>query len=138
LRHERLPTQQTHLVFAFADVVAHRRFSDRGVRELGLDAAIKPTGGVALLVGRQTVFIQHLVNERRNQAELRLAALRVAVLRRQCIANRLAHHAPMNTELRGDTRDRADPKLMLPTKLLEQVHFGSPVHARSPDPVGRP
>jgi hypothetical protein len=138
LRHERLPSQQTHLVFAFADVIAHRRFSDRSVRELGQDAAIKPTSGVALLARSAPVRIQHFIDKRYNQAELRLDPLRVAMLRRQRVANRLTHQAPMNAELRGDTRDRPDPKLMLPTKLLEQVHFGSPVHARSPDPVGRP
>ena len=33
LRHERLAPQQSHLTFALADVVAHRRLSDRGVRE---------------------------------------------------------------------------------------------------------
>ncbi len=42
----------------------------------------------------------------------------------------------MNAELRRHTRDRADTELMLPTKLLEQIHFGFPVHARPPDPVG--
>jgi hypothetical protein len=31
----------------------------------------------------------------------------------------LAHHAPVNTKLCGNPRDRADPKLMLPAKLLE-------------------
>ena len=39
----------------------------------------------------------------------------------------------MHTELRGYARDRADPKLMLPTELLEQFHFGFPVHKRAPD-----
>jgi hypothetical protein len=33
LRHERLAPQQSHLTFALADVVAHRRLSDRRVRE---------------------------------------------------------------------------------------------------------
>ena len=41
----------------------------------------------------------------------------------------------MNTELRGHTRDRADTKLMLPTELLEQIHFGLPVHKRPPDAI---
>ena len=34
------------------------------------------------------------------------------------------------------TGDRADTKLMLPTELLEQIHFGFPVHKRPPDLVG--
>jgi hypothetical protein len=39
--------------------------------------------------------------------------------RRQRTSQRLAHQAPVNTELRGNARDRANAKLMLPTKLLE-------------------
>ena len=38
----------------------------------------------------------------------------------------------MNTELRRHTGDRADTKLMLPTELLKQIHFGFPVHKRPP------
>jgi hypothetical protein len=41
----------------------------------------------------------------------------------------------MNTELGRHAGDRADPKLMLPTELLEQFHFGFPVHKRHPDPI---
>ena len=67
-----------------------------------------------------------------------LAAFWVVVLRRQCSGQRLAHHPPVNPELRGNPRYRPDTKLMLPTKLLEQIHFGSPVHARPPDLLGRP
>jgi hypothetical protein len=46
-----------------------------------------------------------------------------------------ADNPPMDAELRRHTRDRADTKLMLPTELLEQIHFGFPVHKRPPDPV---
>src|SRR5271165_3268690 len=81
LRHERFPPYQTHLAFAFADVVAHRRLSDRGVREFGQDALIQPPGSMALLARRQTVRFQNRVNEPGNQAELWLGAFRVAVLR---------------------------------------------------------
>jgi len=56
--------------------------------------------------------------------------------RRQGAADRPADNPPMDTELRGYPRDRADPKLMLPTELLEQFHFGFPVHKRHPDPIG--
>jgi hypothetical protein len=119
LRHERLPSQQTHLAFAVADVVTH------GVRKLGQDPAIKSTGSLALLARSAAVGLQNFVDECRNRTELRLGACRVVMLRRQRVAHRLTHQAPMNAELRGDTRDCADPKLMLPTKLLEQFHFGS-------------
>jgi hypothetical protein len=99
---------------------------------------IEPRCRVALLTRRVTILVQHLVNEGRDRAELRLGPGRLGVFRRQRTGNRLAHQSPMNPEFRGDTRDRANPKLMLATKLLEQIHFGSPVHARPPDPVGRP
>jgi hypothetical protein len=56
--------------------------------------------------------------------------------RRQRASDRPAYHPPMNAELRGDARDRADPKLMLTTELLEQFQFGFPVHKRPPDPIG--
>lgn len=138
MRHEGLPPQQPHLAFALADVVAHRQLSDRGVRELSQDPVIEPPCRVPLLARRVTILVQHPVDEGRDRAELRLGPGWVAVLRRQRTGNRLAHQPPMNPELRGDTRDRANPKLMLATKLLEQIHFGSPVHARPPDPVGRP
>ena len=61
-----------------------------------------------------------------------LAALRVVVRRRQRAGHRLAHHPAMNAELRRHARYRADAELMLPTKLLEQIHFGFPVHAKAP------
>ena len=73
-----------------------------------------------------------------DRAQLRLGAFWVVVLRGQSSGQRLPHHPPVNAELRGHSRYRADAKFMLPTKLLEQIHFGSPVHARPPDPLGRP
>ena len=67
---------------------------------------------------------------------LGLAPAGVMVWHRQRTRNRAPHNAPMNAELRGNTGDRADTELMLPTELLEQIHFGFPVHKRSPDPIG--
>ncbi|WP_428538047.1 hypothetical protein [Rhodopila sp.] len=63
---------------------------------------------------------------------------RVVIHRQNGTADRLAHNAPMNAELRGNTRDRVDPKFMLPMKPLEQIHFGSPVHAKFPVQSGQP
>ena len=80
-------------------------------------------------------LVQHLVDEVRDRAQLRLAPFRVMVRRRQGSGDRPADNAPMNTELRGHTRDRADTKLMLPTELLKQIHFGFPVHKRPPDAI---
>jgi hypothetical protein len=42
----------------------------------------------------------------------------------------------MNTKFCRHTGNRPDPKLMLPTELFEQFHFGFPVHKRHPDPIG--
>ena len=39
----------------------------------------------------------------------------------------------MNPKLCRNAGYRADPKLMLPTELLKQFHFGFPVHAGPPD-----
>jgi hypothetical protein len=58
------------------------------------------------------------------------------VLRRHRSTERTANQPPVNTELRGNSRYRPNTKFMLPTKLLEQIHFGSPVHARPPDLLG--
>jgi hypothetical protein len=38
----------------------------------------------------------------------------------------------MHTEFRRNTGDRADTKLMLLTKLLEQFHSGVPIHSEPP------
>ena len=119
-------------------MVAHRQLGDRGVREFRQDATIQPTRGVPLLARRLAIRSQNLINERRHRAQLRLGAFRVVVLRRHSIDQRLAYHPPVNTKLRGNSRYRADTKFMLPTQLLEQIHFGSPVHAWPPDTLGRP
>jgi hypothetical protein len=66
-----------------------------------------------------SILVQHLVDEGRNRAELWLGPGWVVMLRRQRTADCLTHNASMNAELRGNTRDRADTKLMLATKLLE-------------------
>jgi len=53
--------------------------------------------------------------------------------RRQRPQQRPAHQPPMNPKLCRNAGYRADPKLMLPTELLKQFHFGFPVHAGPPD-----
>src|SRR3954454_14633818 len=117
-------------------MVAHRRLSDRGGGEFRQDAPIQTPRRVALLARGPPVLVQNFVDEGGHHAKLRPGPRRIAVRRGQRTGQRLAHHAAVDTELRGDPRDRADPELMLPTKLLEQIHFGFPVHARSPDSVG--
>jgi hypothetical protein len=136
LRNERLPPLQTHLPFARPDMVAHRRFGHRGVGKLRKDAPIQPPSRVPLLARRNKVRRQNLVNEDGYCTELRLAPCWVTVPWRQRTGDSLANNATMNTELRGNSRDRANTKFMLPTELFEQIHFGFPVHKRPPDPTG--
>ena len=38
----------------------------------------------------------------------------------------------MHPELGGNPRNSPDPKLMLPTELLEQIHSGVPIHSEPP------
>jgi len=91
---------------------------------------------VALLTRRAAILVEHPLDKRLQRAQLRLAPFRVMVRRRQRTGNRPANNAPMNTELRRYARDRANTKLMLSSELLEQIHFGFPVHKRPPDPSG--
>ena len=70
-----------------------------------------------------------------NGAQLWLASFGGVVRRWQRTGKRPANHTPMNIGLRGNASDRPDTKLMLPTELLEQIHFGVPVHKRPPDPI---
>src|ERR1700679_3260986 len=82
----------------------------------------------ALLAWGAAVLIEHLVDEGFNCTQFWLAPFGIVVRRWQRIGNRPANHTPMNTEFRGNAGGRADTKLMLPTELLEQIHFGFPVH----------
>ena len=91
---------------------------------------------VALLARRATVLFKQLVNKIPHGAQLRLRPLRVMLCRRQGSPDRPPDKAPMNAILRGHPRDRADTELVLTTELLEQIHFGFPVHKRPPDPSG--
>jgi hypothetical protein len=100
-------------------MIAHRRLSDRGIGEFRQDAAIQAPRGVALLARRPAVLLQNLVDEGGHHIKLRLGPRRIPMRRRQRTGQGLAHQAPVDTELRGNPRDRANPKLMLPTKLLE-------------------
>jgi hypothetical protein len=81
------------------------------VRKLAQVPPMNAPGDVTLLAWRTVVVVERLVDEGRNQAELRFDVLRVM------------------------PRDRADPKLKLPTQLLEQCHFGVPVHERHSNPI---
>ena len=93
-------------------------------------------GRVALLAWCADVLVKHLVDKGLDRAQLWLGPFRIMLRRRQSTRDRPAHNAPMNPELCRHTGDRADPKLMLPTELLEQFHFGFPVHKRHPDLIG--
>ncbi len=130
LRHKRLAQHQAHLPLALAHVVAHRRLSDRSARELPQDPTVDAPRRVPLLARRTPVLVQHRINERHDAVQLRLDPLRVNVRRRP--GDRLPHHPAMHPELGRNPRDRPDPKLMLPTELLEQLHSGVPIHSELP------
>src|SRR4029077_14023376 len=82
LRHEGLAPPLAHLPFAGADMIAHGRFSDSGIREFPQDPAMDAPRGVSLLARRATVFLQYLVNERLYRSQFWLGPLRIAVPRR--------------------------------------------------------
>ncbi len=138
LRHERLALVQPHLPFAGADVVAHRRFSHRGVGELPQNALVDAPRRVTLFARGATVLGQHLVDEGLDSPEPGLGPFRIVMARWHRAGQRLADNTAMHAELGGHAGNRADTELMLATDLLEQIHFGFPVHKRSPDASGEP
>jgi hypothetical protein len=113
-------------------MVAHRRLRDRHTRELHQEPTIQAPRRVPLLARRPTILLQHLVNERRDRVQLGLDPRRIAMPWRQRTSNRLTHHPAVNAELRRHTGDRADTKLVLLTKLLEQFHSRVPIHSELP------
>ena len=44
----------------------------------------------------------------------------------------LSHHPAVHPEFRRHACHRPDAELMLPAKLLKQIHFGFPIHSKSP------
>jgi hypothetical protein len=84
------------------------------------------------------ILLQNPVDERRDRIQLGLGTLRVAPRWRQRAGQRLPHHPAMHPELRRHAGHRPDAELMLPAKLLEQIHLGFPIHSRPPGSPGRP
>ena len=70
LRHERLALDQAQFTPAVPNVVAHRRLSHSGIRELRQDATVDAPCRVTLLARRPPILVQHLVNERRDPIQL--------------------------------------------------------------------
>ena len=138
LRHEGLPLHQAHGTAARADVVAHRRLSQRGAWELRQQPPIQTPRRMPLLARRPHIILQNLVDERRDQVQFWLGPRRIVPRRRQCAGQRLAHHSAVHPELRRHPRYRPDAELMLPAKLLEQIHLGFPIHSKPPGSSGRP
>ena len=132
MRNKRLAQHQAHRPFAGPDMMAHGRFRHRHARELRQDPAIDAPRRMTLLARRMAVRVENLVDERDHRVQLRLGPRRVTMRRRKRSGNRLPHHAPVHAELGRNTRDRADPKLMLLTKLLKQFHSGDPIHSEPP------
>ena len=96
------------------------------------DPAVDASRRMPLLARRTPVLVQHRVDERHDAVQLRLDPLRVEVRRRQRPGNRLPHQPAMHPKLGGNSRNSPYPKLMLPTELLKQIHFGVPIHSEPP------
>ena len=60
---------------------------------------------VTLLARRATILFEQLVHKIPHGAQLRLGPLRIMLCRRQRSSNRPPDKAPMNAELRGNTRE---------------------------------
>ena len=87
--------------------------------------------------GATPYCVLNLVDERRDRVQLRFDPGGITTTRRQRVGDRLPHHPPVHTEFRRNTGDRADTKLMLLTKLLEQFHSGVPIHSKPPGKTGK-
>ena len=114
-----LPPQQPQLEFTVTYMVAHRRFRDRHAGKLRQDPMVNPPRRVPLLARCTLIRLQNAVDKPNHGVQLRLQPRRIAMHCRQRRRERLANCPPMNPKLRRNTGDRADPKLMLPTELLE-------------------
>jgi hypothetical protein len=132
LRDKRLSRGQPHLPLTFAHVVADRGSSHRSVRKFAQNSPINPPRCVPLLARCPPVSLQNRADERHDRRQLWLGTQPIVVWWWHRTGQRLADQSAMNTEFCRNPGNRADPKLMLPTELLEQVQFGSPIHARVP------
>ncbi len=79
LRHESLSPYQAQLPLALADVVAHRRLSQRGTWKLLQNTPVDAPCRVSLLARSIPVGVQHTVDEGRDRVQLWLGPLRIAM-----------------------------------------------------------
>jgi hypothetical protein len=132
LRHEGLAPHQAHRPLALPHVVAHRRLGHRSARKLLQQPPIQAPRRMPLLARRPLILLQNPVDEGRDRIQFGPGAPRVVPRWRQCAGQRLPHHPTVHPELCRHARHRPDAELMLPAKLLEQIHLGVPIHSRPP------
>src|SRR5579883_545891 len=128
LRHAYLAPTQSQSLLLPPHVAAHRRFGDFSARPLGPQPLVNPMRRVPLLARRRSIRFQNRVDERNHQPQPGPLPLRLLAPGRNRVAQRLTDHASMHAQLLGHSQDRAHPELVLAPNLLEQLHFGSPVH----------
>jgi hypothetical protein len=87
---------------------------------------------MTLLARRGAIGFQDRVNKGLHRPNGRPLAFDPLARRRLRARQCLAHHPPMHPELLRHCPDRANPELVLPPNLLEQLHFGSPLHPQPP------
>jgi hypothetical protein len=136
LRYEGLAQHQAHRALALPHVVAHRRLSHRGTRELLQQPPMQAPRRMPLLARRTPILLQHSIDERRDRVQFWLGPLRVVPRRWQGTGQRLPHQSTVHPELGRHACHRPDPELMLPAKLLEQIHLGVPIHSKPPGSPG--
>ncbi len=131
LRNAGLPAPQSQLLSSFPYIAADCAFPDRGVRPLPGDSHIDAMRRVPLLARRLQVRLQNRVDELPDRLQLRTLPLRRLALCRKGIGQRLPHHPSVYSKLAGQTSNRLPAELVLPSQLLKQFHFGSPVQPSS-------
>ena len=137
LRHERLARRHPQLLLSPPHVAPHRRFRHAHLGMLLANPFPDAVRRVPLLARRFPIALQNPVDELAHRPQLRTAPRRCLALRRHRAGQRLPHHPPMRVQLLRHSLDRAHSKPVLPTYLLEQFHFASPVHRPPVVPADR-
>lgn len=127
LRDEGLPNRHVERDFPVVHVLSHRALPNRTVRHLGSDPLPNPMRCVSLLSRRLAIGLQNAVYELNRGLHFPARSLCLLSRLRQRTADRLPNHPPVNAQFLGHAGDGPHAKLVLPTDLLKQLHFGSPL-----------
>src|SRR5664280_1697487 len=119
LRHKGLAPSQPQRLFALRHILPHRALGSRASGYLLSNALPYPLRRVALLVRSLAIGFQNRVDELRCRSHLHMWPLRLLPPRRYRASNRVPHQSPVHPQLPRHALDRAYPKLIFPTNLLE-------------------